>query len=128
MIDDEGRAHVVIDEMPDPKRPAADMYRATFRTVVLTAGRQVASLIDGPDPCRISCSVLANDAPIVLADKSQITDSANVATGIPNPVGALIPQNVLVPIPAQSEISIACPLTAANINRVTVITVHKVQQ
>lgn len=128
MIDDEGRAHVVIDEMPDPKRPAADMYRATFRTVVLTASKQVSSLIDGPDPCRVSCSVLANDAPVVLGDKSQIGDGGNITTGIPNPVGGLIPQNVLVTIPAQSEISIACPLTGINVNRVTVITVHKVQQ
>jgi hypothetical protein len=68
------------------------------------------------------------DAPFVLGDKGQANDSANTTTALPNPNGAIIPVNVLVPIPAQSEISVACPLSGVNINRISVITVHRVAQ
>lgn len=125
-IDDHGRMHVVVDEMPDAKRPPVDVYRSTFRTIQLTATKQVASLIDGPDPTRVSVVIIAIDAPVILGDKSQISDTGNVTTGTPNPVGAMIPINVAVQVPTQTEISVATPLTGVNVNRISVITTHKV--
>jgi hypothetical protein len=124
------RLHVVVDEMPMPRQdqPPQQMYRATFRTVTLTAGMQTSPIVDGPDNARVSCTIIALDAPVVLGDHNQAKDGANIVTGIPNPVGAIIPINVPMPIPAQNEISIACPLAGNAINRVSVITVHKVQQ
>lgn len=126
VIDENGDHHVIVDNLPS--QPPREMYRATFRTIQLNATNQTLPVVDGPDDARVSCTIIAIDAPVVLGDKNQARDAANVVTAIPNPVGAIIPINVPVPIPAQTEISAASPLTGNNINRISVITVHRVAQ
>jgi len=120
---DYASVHVTIDNPPMVERC---IYRATFRTIQLNAGMQFSELISGPDPQRCSVTILAIDAPVVLCDKSQANTLPNLTTGLTNPAGSIIPVNFAVNIPAQTEIWIACPLTGININRVSVITVHKV--
>jgi hypothetical protein len=44
------------------------------------------------DPLRKDWSIMANDAPVVLCSKSQLTDPANQVTGVPYPQGGYIPQ------------------------------------
>lgn len=126
VIDQNGDHHVIVDNLPEQK--PREMYRATFRTIQLNANNQSAPIVDGPDDARVSVTIIAIDAPVVLGDKNQAKDGANTTTSIPNPVGAIIPINVAVPIPAQTEVSAACPLTGVNINRISVITVHRVAQ
>jgi hypothetical protein len=115
--------HVIIDNPPAVDRC---LYRTTFKTIQLNANLQFSELLSGPDPQRCSVVIVAIDAPVVLCDKSQANTAPNLATGLTNPSGSIIPVNVAIPIPTQTEIWIACPLTGLNINRVSVITTHKV--
>lgn len=124
----EDAVHVVVDSMPKQDQPPREMYRATFRTVTLTAANQSAPILDGPDNARVSCTIIAIDAPVILGDHNQAKDGANTTVGLANPVGAIVPVNVAVPIPAQTEISAACPLAGNSVNRISVITVHRVAQ
>lgn len=108
-------------------RQKVDVYRITFRTVVLTAGSQAAELVSGPDPQRSSMTVIANDAAAVLTgSQADASQADNLVAALPNPRGSLIPQNQVVPVPGQSEVWVTCPLTGNNINRVSVTTTHKV--
>src|ERR1700677_5069797 len=44
------------------------------------------------DPLRQDWSIMANDAPVVLCSKAQLTDPANQVSGVPYPQGGSIPQ------------------------------------
>ena len=110
-------------------RQAQYEYKATFRTVVLTAANQYLELLSGPDPTRCHAIVTAVDGVVVLTDsQSRAQDNANSTTALPNPQGALIAQNQPTPIPeACNEIYVSAPLTGNNISRVSVISIHKVK-
>jgi hypothetical protein len=108
------------------KQPV-EVYRITFRTVVLTSANQAAELISGPDPQRASLTIIANDAAVVLSGSiSDASQADNLTTAIPNPRGGLIPQGQVVPVPGQSGVFASCPLAGNNVNRITVISTHKV--
>ena len=115
-------------EMPMPKRR---QYRATFRTIVLSASKQIAPLLDGPDGSRCSVTIIANDAPAVLCDKSQAQDVQSIVnSGAANaqPLGSLIPQNFPIgPIEFNTDMYVTCPLSGNSVNRIAVITTHEIK-
>jgi hypothetical protein len=66
-----------------------------FSTVVIAfgvPGLNPYEQVLAEDPLRKDWSILAIDAPIVICNKSQISDKANQVAGVPFPQGAYVPQ------------------------------------
>lgn len=87
-----------------PARPARHRRRSvTTKTFVLTSDDQVQQILN-QDPTRACAYVQVTGADVVLcADIGQAQDPANVATGLPNPVGSLVSHSTPMWLPLETQ-------------------------